>query len=66
MHLAGRFGYINVMRTLIETINADINIKNMNGHTLLFLIVSTNNGTIVNFYYLIIHIYIEIFILAKL
>ena len=66
LHLAGRFGYFNVMRTLIETFNADINIKNVNGHTLLFLIVSTNNGNLVHFYYLINRPNLEIDIVDKL
>ena len=51
--LAGRFGFFNVMRTLIEKFGADINYKNVNGHYLLFLIVSTNNGNVVHFHYLI-------------
>ena len=51
--LAGRFGYFNVMRTLIEKFKADINFKNINGHSLLFLIVSTTNGNLVHFHYLI-------------
>ena len=38
LHLAGRFTFYNVIRVLIEKFNADINIKNKNGHTLLFLI----------------------------
>ena len=66
LHLAGRFGYFNVMRTLIETFNADINRKNVNGHTLLFLIVSTNNGNLVHFYYLINRPNLEIDIVDKL
>ena len=51
--LAGRFGFFNVMRTLIEKFGADINHKNVNGHSLLFLIVSTTNGNVVHFHYLI-------------
>lgn len=51
--LAGRFGYFNVLRTLIEKFKADINFKNINGHSLLFLIVSSTNGNLVHFYYLI-------------
>ena len=66
LHLAGRFGYFNVMRTLIETFNADINRKNVNGHTLLYLIVSTNNGNLVHFYYLINRPNLEIDIVDKL
>ena len=46
--IAGRFGYFNVLRTLIEKFKADINYKNINGHSLLFLIVSTTNGNLVH------------------
>ena len=53
LHLAGRFGYFNVIRTLIEKFNADLNIQNINGHTLLFYIVSTTNPNLIHFNYLI-------------
>ena len=53
LHLAGRFGYFNVMRTLIEKFHADINVRNINGHSLLFLIVSSTGRNLVHFYYLI-------------
>ena len=53
LHLAGRFTYYNVIRVLIEKFNADINIKNKNGHTLLFLIVSSFDYNIINFTYLL-------------
>jgi len=53
LHLAGRFTFYNVIRVLIEKFNADINIKNKNGHTLLFLIVGSLDYNIVNFSYLL-------------
>ena len=53
LHLAGRFGYFNVMRTLIEKFHADINAKNISGYSLLFLIVSSTGRNLVHFYYLI-------------
>ena len=53
LHLAGRFGYFNVMRTLIEKFHADINARNINGHSLLFLVVSSTGRNLVHFYYLI-------------
>ena len=63
--LAGRFGFFNVMRTLIEKFNADINYKNANGHSLLFLIVSTTAGNLVHFHYLITQPNLEIDIIDK-
>ena len=53
LHLAGRYSFYNVLRTLIEKYHADINIRNKNGHTLLFLIVGTNDYNIINFSYLL-------------
>ena len=53
LHLAGRFTFYNVIRVLIEKFHADINKKNKSGHTLLYLIVSTNDYNIINFAYLI-------------
>ena len=53
LHLAGRFTFFNVLRALIEKFHADINVKNKNGHTLLYLIVSTTDYNIINFSYLI-------------
>ena len=63
--IAGRFGYFNVLRTLIEKFKADINYKNINGHSLLFLIVSTTNGNLVHFHYLISQNNLEIDIIDK-
>ena len=53
LHLAGRYSFYNVILTLIEKFNADINIKNKRGHTLLFLISSSTEKNIVNFNYVI-------------
>ena len=63
--IAGRFGYFNVLRTLIEKFKADINYKNINGHSLLFLIVSTTNRNLVHFHYLISQDNLEIDIIDK-
>ena len=53
LHLAGRFTFYNVIRTLVEKFHADINKKNKYGHTLLYLIVSNYDYNIINFSYLI-------------
>ena len=53
LHLAGRYTFYNVIRVLIEKFHADINKKNKSGHTLLYLIVSSNDYNIINFAYLI-------------
>ena len=63
--LAGRYGYFNVMRTLIEKFKADINFKNINGHSLLFLVVSSTNGNLVHFHYLINQKNLEIDVIDK-
>ena len=38
LHLAIGFSFYNVTRTLIEKFNADVNIKNQNGHTPLHIL----------------------------
>ena len=53
LHLAGHFSYYNVIRVLIEKFHADINLKNKNGYSLLFLLVGTTDFNIINFSYLI-------------
>ena len=53
LHLAGKFSYFNVIRVLIEKFNANINIKNKNGHTLLHFLVGNTGYKIINFNYLI-------------
>ena len=53
LHLAGRFTFYNVIRVLLEKFHANINKKNKNGHTLLFLLVSTTNFNIINLSYLL-------------
>ena len=53
LHLAGRYTYYNVIRVLIEKFHADINRTNKNGHTLLFLMISTTNFNIINLSYLL-------------
>ena len=53
LHLAGKFSYYNVIRVLIEKFNANINIKNKNGNTLLDFMVGNTSFNIVNFSYLI-------------
>ncbi len=53
LHLAGHFSYFNVIRVLIEKFNADINQKNQNGYSLLFLLVGTTDFNIIIFSYLL-------------
>ena len=53
LHLSARYGFFNVMRTLIEKFHADINVKNKSGYSILFLIVSSTGRNLVHFYYLI-------------
>ena len=65
LHLAGRFGFFNVMRTLIEKFHADINAKNSSGYSLLYLIVSSTGRNLVHFYYLINQDNLEIDIVDK-
>ena len=65
LHLAGRFQFFNVMRTLIEKFNADINIKNVNGYSLLYLIVSSTARNLIHFYYLINQPNLELDIIDK-
>jgi len=50
LHLARRFQFFNVMRSLIEKFNADINIKNANGYSLLYLIASSTARNLVHFF----------------
>ena len=65
LHLATRFQFFNVTRTLIEKFNADINIKNISGYSLLYLIVSSNARNLVHFNYLINQPNLEIDIVDK-
>ena len=65
LHLAARFQFFNVTRTLIEKFNADINIKNISGYSLLYLIVSSNARNLVHFNYLINQPNLEIDIVDK-
>ena len=51
LHYACNFGFYNVIRTLIEKFNADINVKNKLGYTPMFLIVSNTDTNIFNFQY---------------
>ena len=65
LHLAGRFQFFNVIRTLIEKFNADINVKNVNGYSLLYLIVSSTAKNLIHFYYLINQPNLELDIIDK-
>lgn len=60
LHLAGQFSFYNVMRVLLEKFNADINIKNKSGYSLLFYIVGNTERNIINFSYIIKNKSIEI------
>ena len=51
LHYAANFGFYNVIRTLIEKFNADLNIQNNAGYSPLFLIVSNTDTNIFNFHY---------------
>ena len=51
--LAGRFSYYNVIRVLIEKFNADINVKNKNGYSLLYIMTGRTDFNIINFSYLL-------------
>ena len=51
LHYAANFGFYNVIRTLIEKFNADINKQNKLGYTPMFLIVSNTDTNIFNFHY---------------
>ena len=51
LHYAANFGFYNVIRTLIEKFNADLNIQNKAGYSPIFLIVSNTDANIFNFYY---------------
>ena len=51
LHYAANFGFYNVIRTLIEKFDADLNIQNKAGYSPLFLIVSNTDTNIFNFHY---------------
>ena len=51
LHYACNFGFYNVIRTLIEKFNADINKQNKLGYSPIFLIVSNTDTNIFNFHY---------------
>ena len=53
LHYAANFGFYNVVRTLIEKFDADVNIQNKAGFSPLFLIVSNTDTNIFNFHYLL-------------
>ena len=53
LHYAANYGFYNVIRTLIEKFDADINIQNKSGFSPLFLIVSNTDTNIFNFHYLL-------------
>ena len=53
LHYAANYGFYNVVRTLIEKFDADINIQNKSGFSPLFLIVSNTDTNIFNFHYLL-------------
>ena len=53
LHYAANFGFYNVVRTLIEKFDADINIQNKSGFSPIFLIVSNTDTNIFNFHYLL-------------
>ena len=53
LHYAAKFGFYNVIRTLIEKFGADVNKQNKEGFTPFYFIVSNTDTNFFNFHYFI-------------